>query len=217
MLKVRKLKIRQFLPALSLSLLLAPALSMALPLTNASNDLAAKLKAIQSLDADFTQTTQATKGKPESVVLGHLQAQKPGLFRWEVRQPYVQLLVSNGRELKIFDPDLLQMTIRPVSQELSQTPALLFTGNASALQQQFRISQKVNGASVIYTLTPKAKDSVFADLSLQFKGNEPLSMSLRDSLGQQTRIEFFRVKRNAALPAAAFKFTPPPGTDIIRE
>jgi len=206
---------RKFLLALSLglNLLLMPALTLA----DASTDLAAKLKAIQSLDADFTQTTQATKGKPESVVLGHLQAQKPGQFRWEVRQPYVQLLVSDGRELKIFDPDLLQMTIRPVSQELSQTPALLFTGNASALQQQFRISQKVNGASVIYVLTPKAKDAVFADLSLQFKGAEPLSMSLRDSLGQQTRIEFFRVKRNAALPASAFKFTPPPGTDIIRE
>ncbi|MEK6788069.1 MAG: outer membrane lipoprotein chaperone LolA [Pseudomonadota bacterium] len=213
MLKVRKLKIRQFLPALSLSLLLMPALSLA----DASTDLAARLKAIRSLDADFTQITQATKSKPESVVLGHIQAQKPGQFRWEVRRPYAQLLVSDGRELKIFDPDLQQMTIRPVSPELSQTPALLFAGNASALQQQFRISQKKNGASVIYVLTPKAKDAVFADLSLQFKGNEPLSMSLRDSLGQQTRIEFFRVKRNAALPAAAFKFTPPPGTDIIRE
>lgn len=204
---------RKILAALGLSLLLMPALSLA----DAGTDLAARLKAIRSLDADFTQTTLATKGKSESVVLGHIQAQKPGLFRWEVRRPYVQLLVSDGRELKIFDPDLLQMTIRPVSQELSQTPALLFTGNASALQKQFSVSQKVNGASVIYTLTPKAKDSVFADLSLQFKGNEPLSMSLRDSLGQQTHIDFFRVKRNAVLPASAFKFTPPTGTDIIRE
>ena len=198
---------------LGLALLLTPALSLA----DAGTDLAARLKAIRSLDTDFTQTTQATKGKPESVVLGHLQAQKPELFRWEVRQPYVQLLVSDGRELKIFDPDLQQMTIRPVSKELSQTPALLFTGNASALQQQFRISQKMNGKSVIYTLTPKAKDAVFADLSLQFNGNEPLAMNLRDSLGQQTRIEFFRVKRNTALPASTFKFTPPSGTDIIRE
>ena len=207
------LTIRKFLPALGLSMMLTPAMSLA----DASTDLAAKLKAISSLDADFTQITQATKTKPESVVLGHVQAQKPGQFRWEVKQPYAQLLVSNGRELKIFDPDLQQMTIRPVSQELSQTPALLFAGNAAALQQQFRVSQKQNGASMTYVLTPKARDAVFADLSLTFKGSEPLTMSLRDSLGQQTRIEFFRVKRNAALPASAFQFTPPRGTDIIRE
>jgi len=204
---------RKSILASGLCLLMIPLVSMA----DASQDLAARLKAIRSFDADFTQITLATQSKPESVVLGHIQAQKPGQFRWEVRRPYTQLLVSDGRELKIFDPDLLQMTIRPVSQELSQTPALLFAGNATALQQQFRISQKQNGGSVTYVLTPKAKDAIFADLSLQFKGKEPLAMSLRDSLGQQTRIEFFRVKLNSALPAAAFKFTPPPGTDIIRE
>lgn len=198
---------------LGLGLWLAPVPALA----DAGTDLAAKLKAIRSLDADFTQTTQATQGKPESVVLGHIQAQKPGFFRWEVRRPYSQILVSDGRELKIFDPDLQQMTIRPVSQELSQTPALLFTGNAAALQKQFIIGAKKNGGSVIYTLTPKAKDTLFANLSLQFKGNDPLMMTLRDSLGQQTQIEFFRVKRNAAIPASAFKFTPPAGTDIIRE
>ena len=203
---------RKRLSLLMLGLLLAP-----MAWADAGADLAAKLKALRSLDADFTQTTLASKGKPDSVVLGHIQVQKPGYFRWEVRRPYSQILVSDGRELKIFDPDLQQMTIRPVSQELSQTPAMLFTGNVSALQKQFTIREKKNGASVIYTLTPKAKDAIFADLSLQFKGKEPLSMHLRDSLGQQTQIEFFRVKRNRALPASAFKFTPPSGTDIIRE
>lgn len=203
---------RKRLSLLMLGLLLAP-----MAWADAGADLAAKLKALRSLDADFTQTTLASKGKPDSVVLGHIQVQKPGYFRWEVRRPYSQILVSDGRELKIFDPDLQQMTIRPVSQELSQTPAMLFSGNVSALQKQFTIREKKNGASVIYTLTPKAKDAIFADLSLQFKGKEPLSMHLRDSLGQQTQIEFFRVKRNHALPASAFKFTPPSGTDIIRE
>lgn len=208
---------RKRLTALMLSLSAALSAAAAPAMADAGSELAARLKAIQTLDADFTQITAATKTKPESVVLGHVQAQKPGQFRWEVKQPYAQLLVSNGRELKVFDPDLQQLTIRPVSPEVSQTPALLFAGNAAALQQQFRVSQKQNGASVTYVLTPKAKDAVFADLSLTFKGSEPLTMSLRDSLGQQTRIEFFRVKRNAALPASAFQFTPPRGTDIIRE
>jgi len=67
---------------LGLGLWLAPVPALA----DAGTDLAAKLKAIRSLDADFTQTTQATQGKPESVVLGHIQAQKPGFFRWEVRR-----------------------------------------------------------------------------------------------------------------------------------
>lgn len=199
--------------ALTASAWLAPAVAWA----DAGSELATKLKALRSFEADFTQTTVASKSKPEAVVLGRVQVQKPGLFRWEVRRPYSQILVSDGRELKIFDPDLQQMTIRALSQELSQTPAMLFSGNASTLQQQFTVRAKKNGASVMYTLTPKAKDAIFADLTLQFKGNDPLAMHLRDSLGQQTQIEFFRVKRNGSLPASTFKFTPPTGTDIIRE
>lgn len=206
----------------------------------ASAGLSARLKALISLQADFTQTTQsATTAKAghtgivstpntimsahgdgaalAKVVVGTLSVQKPGLFRWEVREPYQQLIVSNGKDVRTFDADLQQMTIKPMTGEWTQTPALLFGGDVARLEKEFVISQKAVGAVTEYTLLPKAKDALFASVKLQFKGNEPYSMDLQDSLGQKTRIAFFKTRLNTRLPEAQFNLTPPAGTDVIRE
>ena len=183
----------------------------------AGTELAQRLKAMTSVQADFTQTSQLSGGRQPQVVTGTLSARKPGLFRWEVRQPYQQLIVADGKDIRIHDPDLQQMTIRPLGDEWAQTPALLFSGDVSGLRQQFAISRRQNGALTEFTLTPKAKDAVFAGVTLQFKGDEPFAMKLDDSLGQKTSIEFFRVKRNGKLADSLFKLVPPAGTDIIRE
>ena len=191
-------------------------------LADAGGDLAARLKAIKTLQADFVQTSQMPAanlngGRKSETVSGSLSARKPGQFRWEVRQPYQQLVVSDGKDIRVHDPDLQQMTIKPLGQEWGQTPALLFSGDARALARQFVIGQKALGSLTEFTLTPKAKDAVFAAVSLQFKGKEPFAMSLQDSMGQQTRIEFVRVRINGTLADSQFRFTPPAGTDIIRE
>jgi outer membrane lipoprotein-sorting protein len=40
-------------------------------------------------------------------------------------------------------------------------------------------------------------------------------MELRDKLGQSTRVDFENLRRNPALDAALFRFTPPKGVDVI--
>lgn len=201
------------------TLLAVLALTLGLPAqaaVDAGSTLAQRLKAMATLQTDFTQTSQV-KGRPPQVVTGLLLAQKPGLFRWEVRQPYQQLIVSDGKEIRIHDADLMQMTIRPLGKEWGQTPALLFSGDVRGLGKQFSIRQKSTGALTEFVLTPKAKDSTFAHVTLQFKGKLPHAMHLKDSLGQTTRIEFFRARLNAPIAAGQFRFTPPAGTDVIRE
>lgn len=198
----------------------ATVLALAIPLqalADAGGELAQRLKAMKTLQAEFTQTSQRTGGRGEEVVIGSLMAKKPGLFRWEVRQPYQQLIVSDGKEVRVHDPDLQQMTIRPLGQAWGQTPALLFSGDARALQQQFKVSQRAVGALTEFVLTPRAKDTVFANVSLQFKGTQPFAMNLQDSMGQKTRIEFRKTRLNGSISAGQFRFTPPAGTDIIRE
>jgi outer membrane lipoprotein carrier protein len=48
-----------------------------------------------------------------------------------------------------------------------------------------------------------------------FMGEELIVMQLSDKLGQTTRIEFNKVKRNVPLKAGLFEFKPPAGTDVI--
>ncbi len=198
----------------------AALLALAVPLqalADAGSELGLRLKAMKTLQADFTQTSQLSGGRKSEIVVGSLAAQKPGLFRWEVHQPYQQLIVSDGKDLRVHDPDLQQMTIKPLGKEWGQTPALLFSGDVRGLSTQFSIRQKAVGALTEFMLTPRAKDAVFASVSLQFKGNQPFAMNLQDSMGQKTRIEFSKQRINAAIAASQFRFVPPAGTDIIRE
>lgn len=202
--------------SLTLPALLVSESALASENTSASVNLGKRLQALTALQADFTQTSQ-TAGKPASVVLGSLAVQKPGLFRWEVRSPYQQLIVSDGKAVRTFDPDLQQMTVKAVTKEWSQTPALLFGGDIRQLQQEFVITEKKVGGLIEYQLLPKAKDALFASLSLQFKGNEPYAMNLKDSLGQTTQILFFKIHLNSRQSNTQFTIVPPAGTDVIRE
>jgi len=42
-------------------------------------------------------------------------------------------------------------------------------------------------------------------------------MELHDNFGQTTHIRLLRGERNPALAAGLFRFTPPPGSDVIGE
>jgi outer membrane lipoprotein carrier protein len=42
-------------------------------------------------------------------------------------------------------------------------------------------------------------------------------MELHDSFGQQTELSFGSFDRNASVDAAAFRFVPPQGADVVGE
>lgn len=196
-------------------------LFLSLPLqaaTSAVQDLGERLRALQAIQTSFTQiTTQQSGRQPERGMTGVLSAQRPGQFRWEVRQPYEQIIVSDGRELRVYDPDLMQMTVRPLGDEVAQTPALLFTGDPQAIAQQFTVERTQQGRLTQFVLRPKARDAVFDQLQLRFDGNTPVGMTLADGVGQQTEISFHQTRTNPRLPASLFRLNPPAGTDIIQE
>lgn len=195
-------------------------ITLVLPLTalaDAATDLTARLKRLEAFQASFVQVSELSGGKRRETVNGELQVQKPDRFRWTVSTPYQQVIVSDGREVRTHDPDLMQMTIRKLDKTWGQTPALLFGGNATDLARQFTVTQTGQGSVTSYQLLPRAKDAMFASLVIGFREDAPESLELRDSLGQKTRIIFSKVRQNVPLAASLFTLQPPAGTDIIRE
>lgn len=182
----------------------------------ASAALSARLQSLKTFSTDFTQSTH-NRGALDKVLTGTLQARKPGQFRWEVKQPFMQLIVADGTSVFIYDPDLAQLMIRPLGEAWGETPALLFTGDASTLAKQFTVRKSQHGLVTTFHLSPRAKDSLFTELNLSFKGDLPQSMTLLDAGNQRTEVDFLNAQRNIALNDSRFQFTPPPGTDIIRE
>lgn len=201
-------------------IILAVALLLPLPALAADGvaRLAAILGAQRSMQADFEQTVTGSNGAVTQTARGTMQVARPQLFRWEVREPFVQLIVADGKEVWVYDPDLAQVVVRPFDAQLADTPALLFGGDAKRIGERFEVrivEEKSTG--IRFELKPRSDNALFESLRVAFIGGDLREMSLVDGLGQRTRIRFDNVQKNVNLPAAQFRFTPPDGTDVIRE
>ena len=134
-----------------------------------------------------------------------------------IRDRNEQLLISNGEKVWLYDPDLEQVTIQKLDQRLTQTPALLLSGDISKISESFAITYKEGGNVVDFVLKPKTKDTLFDTLRLSFRSGKVNDMQMIDGVGQRTNILFFDVKMNEALDAKQFTFDVPPGVDVIQE
>lgn len=198
----------------------APAQNEAL----ATQRLTTLLSRIQSLQADFSQTTTGTRALKAGAGLrpthlnqtfsGTMQVKRPGSFRWETTRPMQQLIVTRGQKVSIYDPDLQQLTRQDLGEQIANTPALLLSGQTQRIMQAYRITQP-NPAINHYSLYPRSADSAFERLDLAFNKGAPVMMVLHDSLGQQTTIRFANVQVNPVLADRVFDFVPPQGVDVI--
>lgn len=175
------------------------------------------LSQAQTITARFSQLTLDGGGTQLQETAGELALKRPGLFRWHTDEPQEQLLVSNGQQVWLYDPDLQQVTIQKLDQRLTHTPALLLSGDVSEIRQNFAISFKEAGDVVDFTLKPKAKDTLFDNLRLSFRKGVINDMQLIDSVGQRTNILFLAVKMNPVVDAKQFTFEVPAGADVIQE
>lgn len=205
----------QFLRFFS-GLVLAGAMLSAQADDEAATSLNRVLSAVTSLQAGFTQQSVDAKGHAQPVMTGRMSVKRPGLFRWEVQKPSPQTVLTSGKVLWVYDPELMQATRQKLDDQVGNTPALLLSGDPRKLGEAFLINEEKGADGVqVFVLKPRGKDALFDHLRVQFKGNVLVRMELADSLGQKTDILFTDVKVNPALPASLFEFTPPKGVDVI--
>ena len=202
------------------SMLLLPVLafsSLSAPADAESVKRLGQLLGSDTITARFSQLTLDGSGTQLQETAGEMSVKRPGLFYWHTDAPQEQLMVSDGQKVSLWDPDLEQVTIKKLDQRLTQTPALLLSGDVSKISESFDITSKQAGDVMDFTLKPKTKDTLFDSLRLSFRGCKINDMQLIDSVGQRTNILFTGVKVNEPIPASKFKFDIPKGADVIQE
>ena len=202
------------------SMLLLPVLAFSSLSAHADADSVKRLGQLLGSDtitARFSQLTLDGSGTQLQETAGDMSVKRPGLFYWHTDAPQEQLMVSDGQKVSLWDPDLEQVTIKKLDQRLTQTPALLLSGDVSKISESFDITSKQAGDVMDFTLKPKTKDTLFDSLRLSFRGGKINDMQLIDSVGQRTNILFTGVKVNEPIPASKFKFDIPKGADVIQE
>jgi outer membrane lipoprotein carrier protein len=173
---------------------------------------------VSSMRADFKQEVRDERLTVIQESSGMMLVQRPNRFRWDYTTPYKQLIISNGRDIWLYDLDLEQITVQSVDTALGRSPALLLSGK-EPLEKNFSIKElgPVKGIEWL-ELVPFRKDGSFERMRLAFNGmSELIEMEFVDRLGQVTRIEFTGLQSNPVIEAEMFEFTPPAGVDVLRQ
>lgn len=183
----------------------------------AAAELTQLLQGYETYQADFDQLITNDQGQLVQESQGRLLAKRDGLFYWHVEPPLEQYIAADGEQVQVYDPDLEQVTIYPMDDQLTATPALLLSGNVTDLDQSYEVSREtVGGGRTGYRLEPKDADSLFVSLTLVFDGQMLKEMRLQDSLQQSSVLNFSDVEINTTIPDSAFQLEYPDSVDVIR-
>lgn len=178
---------------------------------DAREELNARLAAMEYLAADFTQQVHGPRGEVIEQSRGIVRLLRPQ-FRWEVIDPYPQVIVTEDGQLKIYDPDLEQVTVRPLDEALVDTPLALLTQDAVELGADYAIEQLSPNS---FLLHPSGIDALFDEIVLEFGSQGLQAMVIRDHLGQSTDIRFDNFGERSMIQSSDFTLDVPPGTDVF--
>ena len=154
---------------------------------------------------------------------GRFVFQRPGRFIWDTQKPYEQKLITDGKQLILWDKDLNQATFRPAGQALSASPAAILFGEAS-LDQSFDLVEGEERLGMKWvTLSPKknpntqnSNDLPYTKISIGMVNGLPKALELIDGLGSIVLVTLDRIQLNVNLPPNRFTFTPPTGAEVLR-
>ena len=163
----------------------------------------------------FAQTVQNAQRRTTQTTSGSFALARPGKFRWSYDKPFEQEVVGDGTRVWIYDKDLNQVTVRALDAALGSTPAALLAGD-NALERSFELTEGTPANGLEYVeAKPRSPETQFRRIRIGFRDSLPQAMTLVDAFGQTTELRFAGVERNPPLPPDLFRFTPPPGADVV--
>jgi outer membrane lipoprotein carrier protein len=208
--------------ALSISLFRSAVLALAIaaPLgahaAGAVEQLRTFARDTQSASGTFTQQTRASSGRAQPAQSGEFAFQRPGKFDWRVIKPYEQRIVSDGREVFQFDPDLNQVSVRKTDAAVGSSPAAILFGSGD-LEKAFNVKELPARDGLDWLeAVPRTPDAGFSKVEIGFKDGLPARLDLFDSFGQSTQVTLGDIRRNPSLSADSFTFKAPAGVDVVR-
>ncbi len=195
---------------------LAAALMAGNAFAGAREDLTTFTKGLKGLDGQFSQQVFDANGKRKESSTGRVAMSAPRLFRWEYVKPYPQLIVADGKNVWVYDPDLQQVTKRAQGAEEQNSPLAALI-DPSRLEKDFLVTEAGNEGGLEWLqLTPRQpNDASFASARLGFGKAGLAKMQVVDSLGQRTLFAFSAWKRNPSFNKSTFRYTPPKGVDLV--
>jgi len=181
------------------------------------DDLQRFYNEVKSYSASFEQKVVDENLRLLEASKGEFFIERPGKFRWHYTSPSEQLIVGDGMQVWIYDIELEQITHRQSDAAVSQTPAMLLSGEGD-LGENFILEEAGQRNDLDWVrMIPKNQDSGFTDVRIAFAEGKLQLLEMKDNFGQTTQMSFSDVEENADISEDKFKFIPPPGVDVLEE
>ena len=174
----------------------------------------------QNFSADFTQEMRIESGGQVIKSSGKVWFQRPGRMHWAYLLPEEQTIIADGTTLWIVQPADNQVLKAPLQNAFESRTPVSFLLGVARLEQDFRatlLSPGDDGKLRLQLDPAKAEDGSLGSLILDVDPEtyDVTAATIRDPLGNTTRVVLVDVKRNGGVDASLFRFERPAGMDVI--
>jgi outer membrane lipoprotein carrier protein len=159
----------------------------------------------------------------EQIESGVFFLKKPGLMRWEYRQPEEKLFIADGKESFLFIPQDRQVTVQPFNEsDMHNTPLEFLLGSGDYIKSfipswdlQFKPKSE---RAVMIRLTPREIQPEYSFLALELdrENCEIHGIIIQEPGGNTSRFTFTNLMTNVKLNNKDFQFKTPKGVEEIR-
>ncbi|MCR4288302.1 MAG: outer membrane lipoprotein chaperone LolA [Deltaproteobacteria bacterium] len=191
--------------------------SVAATLEEVISGLEKRLSETASISAEFAQEAVSSGIGNKVMSQGVVYIKKPGRMKWVYAEPHKDILASNGKLVWFYQEDLNQVMEMPASRMSSAGRDFLL--GAGSIRKDFSI--KLTGddeKSWSLELLPKEADTGLKRLFVK-AGKEDFvitSITIEDTLGNRTVVEYRNIKVNPAIKDSFFDFKPPKGAKVVK-
>jgi len=176
---------------------------------------------LQTLEAQFSETySGAGMTRTES---GTLTLKKPGRMRWDYDQPRPKMFLTDGTTAWFYVPGERQVRRAPVKQLDDLRSPLRYLLGKTKLEKEFvslSIATDAKPASpgdIVLRGIPKGMQERVAQTLLEVTPDGLIARIVVDELdGSMTEFRFLQQKENVQVADQRFRFTPPPGVEVVQ-
>ena len=210
--------VRSLIGTLALLLVFGTSPASADALKDALARLQARYETTRTISADFRQSIESPTLATPLQSKGTMAFEKPNRMRWEYEAPDPQLIVGDGETLWIYQPEDKQAIKAPLGEMFQATTPVSFLAGLGHIDRDFNATLDRDEAERwVLRLVPKKEKSIGTLVLVVRKSDAGVDEArVTDSLGTTTRLVLSGEKRNVDLDPKLFRFTPPPGVDVVK-
>jgi outer membrane lipoprotein carrier protein len=203
--------------------LVAPALAQPVPtLDDVVRGVEGAYGKMTDLKGDFTQSALNKSLNQTIDAQGTVYLKKGGKLRWEYAEPTKQEIVSDGKTIWIYTPQLNQVNTGPAPEALSG-PAGSFLSGLGKLREHFNVrflnpaQPRDADGNVVLDLTPKQPLPTLTRLILTLDGKsyDIRKAVVHDQFENTVTMVFTKLAVNTGVPDKMFTFVAPKGVAVV--